>query len=134
MPHGRPFLWAIALACSACSDAGPDPPLLDGTYQGTFTITQENGPVESGTVRITFGGDGYSCTPEQRYLPPSGGGLFLLSGRTLTLKDTAVHTAEFDWTLILNGEFSFTFDGSRLLLEQQDQRHRRHRTIDLKRE
>jgi hypothetical protein len=131
---GRLFLCSITVLLSACSDVGLDLPPLDGTYHGTFTITEEGLPAESGTVTFTFSGDGYFCRPERKYVPPSGGGLFLVIGRTMTLTDTAVHTAEFDWSLILGGEFSFTFDGSRLLLEQQDQKHQRHRTIDLRRQ
>jgi hypothetical protein len=49
----------------------------------------------------------------------------------MVLKDTVMHTAEFDWTLILNGEFSMTLDGSRLVLEQYDAQHGRQRILDL---
>jgi len=119
---------------SACSDLGLDPSEFDGTYGGTFTITNSSGATETGPVTFIFAGDRYSCTPQQHYLPPSGAGYCVSSGRTLRLKDTIAHTAEFDWTLILNGEFSLTYDGVHLVLQQDDLQYRRHRTIDLMRQ
>jgi len=47
------------------------------------------------------------------------------------LEDKAIHTAEFDWTLILNGKFDFTYDGIKLILKQNDKQFNRLRTIEL---
>jgi hypothetical protein len=128
------LICAVSLLLSACSDLALDPSSFDGTYRGTFTITHANGLVETGSVTFTFSGEQYCCIPEKQYLPPSGAGCFQLIGRTMKLRDTMMHTAEFDWTLILNGAFSFTYDGVHLVLVQQDEQHQRHRLIELARQ
>jgi hypothetical protein len=115
----------------ACSDTGVNPIDLQGTYQGTFTITHSTGLVQSGKVTFTFTDGRYTCVPETRYLPPSGAGSFVMGHNTISLTDTVPHTAEFDWTLILGGEFAVWSSGSHPILVQDDQKYQRHRTIDL---
>jgi hypothetical protein len=107
----RLAIVVLSFLSLACSDMALNPAVLDGNYRGTFTITHSTGLVQSGNVTFTFTGAQYTCTPERLYLPPSGGGSFELVGQAIRLRDTAVHTAEFDGTLILGGEFSFLFDG-----------------------
>jgi hypothetical protein len=111
-----------------------NPSVFDGTFYGTFTITNNMGVEETGAVTFTFSGDKYRCIPEKKYLPPGGGGLFKTIGQALVLNDTMTHTAEFDHTLILNGAFSYTYDGSHLVLYQDDQQYLRFRRIDLTRQ
>ena len=127
------LLATLALLFSACSDDGSVNSIMDGTYVGTFMITLEDGQIQTGDVAFTFNGSSYSCLPQQRYLPPSGAGSFQTMGQVLRLKDTSMHTAEFDWTLILNGDFSFTFNGLHLVLQQNDTEYHRVRTINLTR-
>jgi len=127
----RTTILLAILVLLSCSDVWLFNPIDDGTYAGTFTITLENGLTKTGNVTFTFKGRTYSCVPDKQYLPPGGAGEFLTFGRTIRIKDTALHTAEFDWTLILNGDFEFTFDGSRLVLQQNDTKHHRFRVIDL---
>jgi len=119
------LLATLALLFSACSGDGSVSPIMEGTYAGTFTITLEDGQTQTGNVTFTFTGSSYSCVSQERYLPPNGAGAFRTMGRIIRIKDTSLHTAEFDWTLILNGDFSFTLDGSRLVLQQNDTRFHR---------
>jgi hypothetical protein len=130
----RLIVPALSLLSFACSDLALNPSALDGTYRGTFAITNSKGVVQTGNVTFTFDGGQYSCTPETMYLPPSGAGSFQFVGHAIRLKDTVAHTAEFDWTLILNGDFSYTFDGVHLVLVQQDQEYQRHRRLELTRQ
>jgi hypothetical protein len=131
----RPLIiLALSLWSLGCSDLALNPSALDGAYRGTFTITNSEGVVQTGNVTFTFDGDQYSCAPETMYLPPSGAGSFQFAGHAIRLKDTVAHTAEFDWTLILNGDFSYTFDGVHLVLVQQDQEYQRYRRLELTRQ
>ena len=133
--HARLLLiLALCLGFWSCSDLSTGPTSIDGTYRGTFTVTHGSGLVESGVVTISFVGGQYTCSPEQKYLPPSGSGLYVIVADTIRLTDTAAHTAEFDWTLILNGSFSFQLNGSDVVLSQQDSEHQRYRRIDLNRQ
>lgn len=126
------FALILALTCLAC-DHGVDPirPIQAGDYVGTFSIRSENGTTQSGLVTFRFRANTYSCIPEKVYLPPSGGGSYRLGDKSLTLTDTVMHTAEFDWTLILNGDFTYSNDGEKITLIQNDTAHRRYRTIEL---
>ncbi len=133
-------ICATFLAFSACSDSSSpsDPALflssLNGTYRGTFTITGKTGYAATGVVTFTFTADAYECHPETMYLPPAGAGKLTILLHTIVLRDTVPHTAEFDWTLILNGPFSYAFDGTHLVLVQDDETYQRHRVIDLTRQ
>lgn len=128
------ILATLALQISACSDDSDVNSITDGAYVGTFTIVSANGHTQTGNVTFTFEGTSYSCLPEQPYLPPSGAGQFQTIREVLRFKDTVVHTAEFDWTLILNGDFQYTFDGSHLVLLQKDDQYHRLRNINLTRQ
>ncbi len=103
----------------------------DGIYEGTFIIVESDGKMYSGKVTFTFNKSTYTCVPEIRYLPPSGGGSFQTNKNKIMLEDKVIHTAEFDWTLILNGEFYFIYDGNKLILKQNDMNHNRYRDIEL---
>ena len=130
----RLFLAAMPSVFWACSDLAVNSPDLQGTFQGTFTITHSTGVSESGIVTFTFSGDQYTCTPETRYLPPSGAGLFAMLDHTISLTDTVPHTLEFDGSLVLNGVFSVFYNGTHLVLVQDDVKHKRHRRIELTRQ
>lgn len=126
--------YITCLMLCACSDLAVSPSEFDGTFHGTFTLTNAEGVSETGVVTFTFSEGTYRCTSEKRYLPPGGGGTFKVIGQTLILDDNMMHTAEFDWTLILGGAFLYTYDGSHLLLTQDDLKYQRLRRIDLTRQ
>lgn len=126
---------AVALLCLICFGCDDDPLNLgirEGVYTGVFTIRESDGTEQSGGVTFTFTAHTYSCVPDERYLPPSGAGTYRTYNNTLVLTDmVAIHTAEFDLTQILGGEFSFSFDGRTLTLGQNDKKYNRVRTIVL---
>ncbi len=129
-----------ALLCSlifvACDSTGPTSSLRirPGTYEGTFSITYFSGTDSASTVQshatFTFGDTGwYTCRGNLAFNPPAGGGEYRVVGDSLELKDLAMHTAEFDWTLILNGSFYMTQSGTTLTLTQDDRKYSRYRNI-----
>jgi len=91
----------------------------------------ENGTTQAGGAIFRFRTNTYSSTPEKLYLPPSGAGSYRLNGNTLTLTDTVPHTADFDRSLILNGDFTYFNDANKITLTQDDTKYRRYRTIEL---
>ena len=72
----------------------------------------------------------YSVIPEIRFLPPTGGGVYQVNNNVIIFSDTIPHT-EFDWTLILDGEFKFSLDDQVLTLRQNDTKYNRVRIISL---
>ena len=105
---------------------------LVGTWEGTITLTE--GPenvVSEGPVSFTFSDSEYSVRGSKSIAPPGCGAYRV--GSSLELDDQCMHTAEFDWSLILKGSFSYRWDGKTLTLEQSDPEHVRRRYIVLHR-
>lgn len=101
-----------------------------GNYSGIFIFT-EKGNISHGNVRFTFTIDSYTCVPETQYLPPSGSGKYKIMNEKIILTDLVPHTAEFDWSLILNGEFLFIKKNEAIILIQKDKKRDRLRYIEL---
>ncbi len=132
------FVSVLLSACSPVLDsqASPEPTWIVGEYEGTIRLSEGSGLsaiVREGPVAFSFGPGTYRVRgsgPEM--LAPSGCGVYEL-GPMLMLDDRCAHLAHFDWTLILQGAFTFTQVRDMLLLEQMDLEHGRHRRIELHR-
>jgi hypothetical protein len=129
----------IFLGCAVPPPATQDttPIQLQGSYRGTYWITLNDGSSEqsreSGEVTMTFEGGHYEVKGDQIDLPPEGSGNYTVNGDMLELEDTARHTADFDWSLILSGRFQIDAgDDGYLRLEQRDLDHSRHHELELR--
>ena len=123
----------LALLLGSCSQSTEVPasePPENGKYSGMFYFA-ENGVTKSGAVTFAFEDTTYQCTPNSLYLPPSGGGSYKVKPGIITLTDLVLHTAEFDWSLILNGDFQYFRDGSKIVLTQGDVQRNRSRRIEI---
>ena len=109
---------------------------IEGEYNGTFTITYHVGTdsarTETGAVEFSFDDGRYDVDGEQRYLPPRGGGKYTI-GSSINLTDRELHTAEFDWSLILNGSFDYEMKENTLTMTQLREDRNRYREIVLQR-
>lgn len=101
-----------------------------GNYSGIFIFTQKNN-VSQGKVKFTFTDNSYTCIPETQYLPPRGGGKYEIKSERILLTDLFSHTAEFDPSLILNGEFLYVRNNETIILIQKDKKRGRQRYIEL---
>jgi hypothetical protein len=90
-----------------------DTRISDGTYAGTFTVTYSSG-VQSNNVVLEISGGKYNCSGNTNRIPAGGAGSFVLENNKLKFTDEQVWTADFDWNLILNGSYNYTFDGQQL--------------------
>lgn len=89
--------------------------IQDGTYRGIFTVSYSNG-VQTGRVTIELKNGTYTCSSNSNRIPAGGSGTFRMGENKMTFADDKMWTADFDWNLILNGEYESTFDGKKLLL------------------
>lgn len=80
----------------------------NGTYTGTFQRT--GGPISNVTIMVS-GSDwsGQSQTPQ--YPALCQGGYSSTVEGDISFANECVWTANFDWTLILNGEYDFVMNG-----------------------
>jgi hypothetical protein len=125
------ILFLFVILCIGCEESSTGIYLEDGNYSGTFMIIESNGQTQTGNINFNFSNNNYSVVPEYKYLPPAGAGTFSRNSNTINLVDTAIHTAEFDWSLILNGNFNLAQNGKALILEQNDTKQNRKRIISL---
>lgn len=93
--------------------------LVDGVYSGTFTLTTPIG-ISSGDVTIEINGNRFAASGNSNRIPAGGSGTWSLDpdNHIIVFQDENFWTADFDWSLILSGNFIYTFDGNNLVLNR----------------
>jgi hypothetical protein len=125
-------LIAMCSFVAGCHDSNelqdPQDPDFVRNYVGSYSrIDGYSDPdplITSGSINLVVDGEHYRLEGSERYAPPGGCGRILI-GDVTTFIDECVHTAEFDWSLVIDGDFSLDRDGSKLVLEQFDAEHDR---------
>ncbi|MBE0650672.1 MAG: hypothetical protein IH595_07500 [Bacteroidales bacterium] len=85
----------------------------NGTYTGTFTVTYSSG-TETGSTTLELKNGKYTCTGNPGRIPAGGSGSYSFDSSKITFNDVNYWTGDFDWNLILNGQYNYTFDGKNL--------------------
>jgi hypothetical protein len=102
----------IILTTISCSkDNNNSETLLNGKYIGTF----ERGTNIS-NVEFTFNDGAYTGASDTVKFPAICDGTYTVTGRTIDFQSLCAWTAEFDWTLILGGEWNYTFQNNTLIM------------------
>lgn len=89
--------------------------IMDGTYKGIFTVTYSSG-TQRGEATLELKDGKFSCSGNSNRIPAGGAGTFVSDNKKITFNDENFWTADFDWNLILNGEYDYTFDGKKLII------------------
>tara|TARA_R110000868_G_scaffold106169_1_gene291312 strand:+ start:316 stop:690 length:375 start_codon:yes stop_codon:yes gene_type:complete len=84
---------------------------IDGQYIGTFQRGGNNSNVE-----LTLGNKGFSGKSDIVKFPAICNGNYSVSERKIKFENECVWTAEFDWSLILNDTWNFSFINNTLTL------------------
>lgn len=96
----------LVFVFTACNDKDKiDDTHLNGTYTGTFTVEYSNGNSYSNTVTVTLNHNQYTCSNAENRIPAGGSGGYYLDGGKIVFLDENLWTADFDWNLILSGEY-----------------------------
>lgn len=85
---------------------------IDGNYIGIF---ERNGTTSN--VELTFRNGTWSGESEIVKFPALCNGSYSSSGNVLTIENACVWTAEFDWSLILSGDWNYNMNGKTLFLK-----------------
>ena len=132
MKHTVIFILLLFLfGCKSESPTSPQP-IKNGNYTGNLFLTQYIGTDSAATtkyiINFTFADSGwYTYT---NYWP-SGAGSFQNKADSIILTDKVLHTAIFDWTLILSGAFYKINRSDSLIMIQNDIGYHRYRYINL---
>ncbi|KPJ60596.1 MAG: hypothetical protein AMJ46_06285 [Latescibacteria bacterium DG_63] len=123
-------LLTIALGQLGCAIAPRQPAVypIDGYYHGVFELQHLDDAKQRGPVLFRFAGGRYDVLGIKDHTPPRGCGSYTLSD-VLILKDECVHQAHFDWSLILDGAYTYRYNGRTLILEQRDALGRYRRIV-----
>ena len=94
---------------------------MEGIYSGTFTVRYISDvpewwywDFESGETTLELKNGKYTCEGNPDRIPVGGSGNYSINHQKIIFEDENFWTADFDWNLILNGEYEYTFDGRRL--------------------
>ena len=105
--------------------------VIDGSYEGTYITTLHYGTdtslVGKGKISFEFSGGKYKYDTDyilidgkRIWILPGSLGSFGLSKRKLKFVDIGRHTALYEPSLYLNGDYVYKYDGSKLTLTQND--------------
>lgn len=103
------MIFLVVVGITSCdNDDEISSTILDGTYEGTFTVGYADGQTFSNPVTINFDSNNYSSSAGPNRYPAGGNGKFKLSGDLVEFSDVNIWTADFDWGLILSGTYTIT--------------------------
>lgn len=110
--NAKHLLFLVLLVVMiGCNQDDENLQALNGAYIGIFERDHVVADVELTLDNGTYQGQG-----ERPKFPAICRGTYTVSGRKITFANDCFWTAEFDWTLILSGDWNFNLIGSTLIL------------------
>lgn len=110
------FLVLSLLLVTACNKAKENPSSsIEGNYIGNF---ERNGNVSN--VQLTLANQKFSGESETARFPAICEGNYSVVNGTITFENTCVWTADFDWSLILSGTWSFNLEENVLTMTKSN--------------
>lgn len=92
---------------------------IEGNYSGIFKRGNNTSNVALQLANNEFSG-GVSGTEGFYKFPAICKGTYTIENKEIIFKNTCIWTAEFDWTLILSGNWSYTYKNNRLTLKKSN--------------
>ncbi|WP_406823513.1 hypothetical protein [Pedobacter sp. KACC 23697] len=115
------FLFALILALG-CKKSTNVNVLLDGNYTGVLVITNSDKSVpETRPMSISLAGGKFNITPgtNTHLKSLSGKGSYTFKNGIGYFEDEGAWTADFDWNMMLNGEYDIRSSGVDLTLRKR---------------
>lgn len=110
------FVLLLATAVSSCKKNDNNPVAkLNGTYAGTFQ-RKVSGTGAVSNVNLSFSDNAWNGESQMAKYPALSHGTFSIAGNKINFKNESVWTAEFDWSLILNGDYDINTSGNTITI------------------
>ncbi|WP_421762566.1 hypothetical protein [Ekhidna sp.] len=93
---------------------------LDGTYEGNFIRSSPYAKYAPAQVTLTFANGQFQGANEKTKYPAICNGTYEVEGDKVEFINACIWTAEFDWSLILSGEFYIEFEANTLTLQRKN--------------
>jgi len=105
------------LVLSSCeSDQTLSLKIPDGTYSGTFQRKHAFGIGEgTATVSITFSSNTWTGQSDKTNFPALCHGTYEIENNKIIFTNLCVFTADFDWSLILSGDYDLSLSSDSLI-------------------
>lgn len=97
------MMGGILIACDKSDGASFS---LSGRYMGSFSRTG----MDTSSVTVNFSGNRFDGQSDQLHYPAICRGSFDLDENTIQFTDSCSWTANFDWSLILSGQYSISYN------------------------
>jgi hypothetical protein len=112
------FLMLIMTGTSCEEHEHEGTKLEDGMYTGTFKRSSPTGDYITANITITLEDGVFSGTSDFEKYPGICNGTFSSNEDKIAFEDVCVWTADFDWTLILDGTFDIISEGDEIILSR----------------
>lgn len=112
--------FSLILILNSCTQDDDITQNLNGTYSGIFTVKYSDDTTHSNSVTVNFSGmnkyisSGNGNTND--FFPAGGSGTYKIEDSKIIFSDTNAWLANFDWNLILNGEYNFSMNQNQLII------------------
>jgi hypothetical protein len=106
-------LIGLSLLFFSCDKNDTNVTVEEGVYSGTFSVKYSGGS-NSGITTLELKNGKFTCTAGTNRFPAGGSGNYTVKNDKIIFEDVNFWTADFDWNLILNGEYDYTINGKKL--------------------
>jgi hypothetical protein len=111
------FILLAVVSANSCKKANEPVANLNGTYKGTFQ-RKVSGAGDAANVTLNFSADKWNGQSQTAKYPALSEGTFSIKGDSISFKNESMWTAEFDWSLILNGGYQLKSSGKNLVISK----------------
>jgi hypothetical protein len=116
------MLWAIVglvLTAWSCNPTeNVDPTSMQGQFTGTFERMVDGQSLGVASIGLLLEGNSFSGSGGPNRYPVICNGTFTVSENRIIFENACFFTADFDWSLILNGSWQVNQQGGELILRR----------------
>lgn len=107
------MIFSALLILMGCKyDNFPVLHIPDGTYTGTFQRELVWSKSDTAQVTLTFSSNNWYGESDKVKYPALCNGTYSIDGNKINFNSGCAWSAEFDWSLILSGEYTLTITGN----------------------
>ena len=108
------MVFTCILSSCENDDINEKTELTPGTYTGHFIRSSPSAKYAPSNVTLTFTAHSFTGGSDMKKYPAICSGTYKITKQEIEFFNDCHWTAEFDWSLILNGKFKLNIDGRQL--------------------
>lgn len=112
------IIMLVTFLCSCDKEEAILFALEEGTYSGSFYRSSPSATYETSDVSIIFRQNSFEGSSSVAKYPAICNGTYMVQGQEIEFVNECFWTAEFDWSYILSGKFTLTYEGDQMILSR----------------